>query len=139
MKIAIDEIADKVRLQEDVPAEAWNLDSEYVFFVGNIHIDSLCEKISENFVVNAEISVSCKAICSRCLREVEQKKHYDFRRNYNLAELGKEIDLDEDIREEILLNFPLKVLCSENCKGLCKDCGVNLNEEQCLCKKHNKR
>ncbi|MFA7677302.1 MAG: DUF177 domain-containing protein, partial [Candidatus Omnitrophota bacterium] len=131
MKIAIDEIVDKVRLQEDVQARSWNLDSEDVFFVGDIHIDSACEKISESLTVNADISVSCKAVCSRCLREVEQKKHYDFHKSYNLSEIGKELDLDNDIREEILLNFPMKILCSENCKGLCPGCGVNLNEGEC--------
>lgn len=46
---------------------------------------------------------------------------------------GDEIDLDDLIREEILLNVPLRPLCSDECKGLCPYCGKNLNIEACRC------
>ncbi|MCX5681113.1 MAG: DUF177 domain-containing protein [Candidatus Omnitrophica bacterium] len=45
------------------------------------------------------------------------------------------MDVGEDIREEIILGFPDKVLCAEECKGLCAGCGANLNNEKCQCKK----
>lgn len=45
------------------------------------------------------------------------------------------IDLDVFIREEILLFLPSKILCREDCKGLCPKCGKNLNEGSCDCKK----
>ncbi|MCR5822983.1 MAG: DUF177 domain-containing protein, partial [Lachnospiraceae bacterium] len=41
---------------------------------------------------------------------------------------GYDLDVDRLIYEEILLGFPTKVLCDEDCKGLCKVCGHNLNE-----------
>ena len=42
---------------------------------------------------------------------------------------------DEEIREEFVLSFPTKHLCHEDCKGLCQDCGADLNVEECKCKK----
>lgn len=42
-------------------------------------------------------------------------------------------DLDELLREEVLLYPPIKRLCSEDCKGICDRCGVNLNKEICHC------
>jgi uncharacterized protein len=46
---------------------------------------------------------------------------------------GEVIDIDQLIAEQIFLALPVKVLCSDNCKGLCPRCGVNLNEEPCKC------
>lgn len=46
---------------------------------------------------------------------------------------GKEIDLDPIVREQLLLALPMSALCKEDCKGLCPQCGQNLNEKQCGC------
>ena len=46
---------------------------------------------------------------------------------------GEEVDVDEIIREQIYLSLPLKSLCNETCPGLCPRCGVDLNQESCLC------
>lgn len=46
---------------------------------------------------------------------------------------GEEIDLSGLIREQILLNVPYKALCHDECKGLCSQCGTNLNENDCRC------
>jgi uncharacterized protein len=46
---------------------------------------------------------------------------------------GEGLLLDDAVREQVLLAVPLRVLCRENCKGLCPQCGKNLNLEQCSC------
>lgn len=46
---------------------------------------------------------------------------------------GEQIDLIEYCIENLNLNFPQKLLCSEKCKGLCYICGNNLNESECGC------
>jgi len=43
-------------------------------------------------------------------------------------------DLTDMVRQELLLALPMKPLCSEECKGLCPRCGVNLNIETCDCR-----
>jgi uncharacterized protein len=54
---------------------------------------------------------------------------------------GDRIDLDEIIREQIILSEPTKHLCQEACKGLCQKCGKDLNEGPCSCveEPHNPR
>ena len=49
------------------------------------------------------------------------------------AEDQKELDLTELVREMYYTSLPLKPLCDEDCRGLCADCGGNLNEKQCDC------
>src|SRR5215213_1677197 len=46
---------------------------------------------------------------------------------------GDAVDLDELVREQILLALPSRHLCREDCKGLCQKCGANLNDAPCSC------
>jgi uncharacterized protein len=47
---------------------------------------------------------------------------------------GEEFDLGNYLREIIAMSLPVKVLCREDCKGLCSNCGANLNLRICSCK-----
>lgn len=46
---------------------------------------------------------------------------------------GGNLDVDRLVCDELILNLPMKVLCSESCKGICNRCGANLNHETCDC------
>ncbi len=46
---------------------------------------------------------------------------------------GYHLNVDELINNELLLNWPMKILCKEDCKGICKVCGKNLNDGACGC------
>jgi len=48
---------------------------------------------------------------------------------------GVVIDLDSLVIEQIFLALPVKILCSDRCRGLCPHCGTNLNEESCDCER----
>lgn len=89
--------------------------------------------------------------CSRCLERFHfpLEKDFDFvltpepasATNGELSrdELGlsfyaaEEINLSPFIREQVLLALPMRPLCEDSCRGLCARCGINLNEESCLC------
>ena len=47
---------------------------------------------------------------------------------------GDVVDLESILREQILLLVPLKPLCAESCRGLCPQCGADLNHETCTCR-----
>ncbi|HLD40656.1 MAG TPA: DUF177 domain-containing protein, partial [Candidatus Omnitrophota bacterium] len=57
----------------------------------------------------------------------------DFRLNIAIDKSDTSIDISEDIRQEIILEYPDKPLCEETCLGLCVNCGRNLNEGNCNC------
>ncbi len=81
-----------------------------------VQVDVSCE-LDELFVQqDADISLLCEEDQENC--------------NYII---GQEIDLLPFISQEILLSLPMKPLCKETCKGLCPECGVNKNLQQCLC------
>lgn len=86
--------------------------------------------------------------CDRCLEPVrmEFKPEYDRKvvlggEDAGQAEQSEEtsyidgyaLDADELVRKEILIGWPAKILCREDCKGICSVCGQNLNEGTCNC------
>lgn len=96
--------------------------------------------------LTASVQFVIDTMCDRCATPV--KKDNTLEVNHLLVtELNDEdndefylvedlhFDLDELLREDILLSLPTKILCREDCKGLCAYCGTNLNEKQCDCKK----
>jgi DUF177 domain-containing protein len=50
---------------------------------------------------------------------------------------GEEIDLSPLIAEQVIMALPYRVLCDENCKGVCASCGADLNQQKCQCKPEN--
>ena len=84
--------------------------------------------------------------CDRCGRELDRVKVQDLdvalsadvsdEDNPDVYPLeGDGIDLDEVLRSCLILDMDTKFLCREDCKGLCPDCGKDLNEGPCECKK----
>lgn len=91
--------------------------------------------------------------CSRCLGEFEQRLDSAFTIFYTkaagvaqdeeveLAEedlisvpyAGDELDFAPELEEQVLMELPLKPLCTDECKGLCPVCGANLNAVECGC------
>ena len=83
--------------------------------------------------------------CDRCLKPFQQEKTLNFEHilvqklnsandDYLVCADGV-LDLEELVRTDVLLERPTKVLCSEDCRGLCSQCGKNLNEGSCTCEK----
>lgn len=79
--------------------------------------------------------------CNRCLTDVDTiidisiDEEIDMDADVeeqNFVE-GHNIDVDKMLETEIFLNIPGKVLCDEDCKGICMVCGKNLNEGECGC------
>ncbi|MCD6228017.1 MAG: DUF177 domain-containing protein [Candidatus Omnitrophica bacterium] len=136
MKVAVNKIPQEgLLLEEDVSAQSWDMDSFDIKFVDNIHMVCEFSKVGKNILVKTEVTTYRIITCSRCLQEVGQKVVQKFDFCYSISHLGDYLEMDEAIREQILLEFPMKVLCRPDCKGLCPRCGVNLNYSQCQCVK----
>lgn len=86
--------------------------------------------------------------CDRCLKEVEESFELDFEKELDMNLSSEEralaldeqifldgynLDVDKLVYGEILMNWPMKVLCREDCKGLCSKCGADLNLGTCDC------
>lgn len=99
-----------------------------------------------HLLVEGTIRTSGMYPCSRCLTPVSVDRNETLSEVYGTeAELpedvlpynGEYIDLTETIRETLILSEPMRVLCRPDCKGLCPQCGANLNEGPCSCPTDN--
>jgi len=134
MKLKVDRISDKgLELEEDVSTSSWDLDSSDIKFKDGLHLNCKISRRAKEIIVEADVVFQKDITCSRCLNRVSQGAKHKFQKSYYVDEVGEYLEPDEDIREDILLNFPMKVLCKSGCKGACSNCGVNLNLSQCIC------
>jgi len=134
VKININQIpTEGLILEEEVVPSALSLETEIVKFHGPIKIKALITKITNALTVKLALGAKIRMNCSRCLGEFEVNLQKNLRLNYQASKSEPIIDLDPDIREEIILDYPMKPLCNPNCKGLCQSCGKNLNEGGCSC------
>lgn len=116
---------------------------------GNIHL----ERHDDNILVRGRLRGELNYTCSRCLDVFAAPLAAEFdlllrigrepvpalEHELDPGEMdedffqGDELDLNGILQEQILLAMPLKPLCREECQGLCRQCGANLNREQCSC------
>ncbi len=122
-----------VTLREEVAPQELELEVECGSFNEPIKVEAQVSKAYNVVSVKLAIDAPVSAVCSRCLKEYQIGFKKNLSLNYPIEKTDSVIDLNPEIREEILLNFPLKPLCSKECKGLCPRCGRNLNEGGCSC------
>ena len=126
--------------------------SDIDFTLRKVDLDCLITKTSNTVFIKGNLSAIINGNCSRCLEDVSIPIGGNF--TYTLvpakAEIredleltaeeleishysGEFIDLTSIICEQIILQIPIKTLCRGGCKGLCPQCGMNLNNSSCNC------
>lgn len=146
----------------DIPEEGMDLEFKENLAELNVEYEQL-EKLKEvtvnihiqkgdfGFFSFGEINVDWNLICNRCLTSFPQRAKIEFSREYRLIEddivedrieenelnsvliKNEEIDLEKEIKEDLLLAIPIKTLCNAECRGICSQCGQNLNIKKCSC------
>lgn len=104
----------------------------------------------KRLVVAGRTEVTIAIPCDRCLTEVPVRFPIEISEEIDIPRflakdaaeleetsymLGTSLDVDKLIFGEILVSWPMKVLCREDCRGICKRCGTNLNLAACQCRK----
>lgn len=114
-----------------------------------IEIEVIVEKTSRQILLRVDINTIGQFSCDRCLDDFERSIPCSGNILYVYNELDAKtciedevkvintdttyINLNDDIRDMLTLAVPLKLLCKEDCKGLCHQCGCSLNYETCSC------
>jgi uncharacterized protein len=117
-------------------------------FFGMVAVIGELNKLHNQIVLDAKISVYANFECDRCTTAYKNLIESNYRMVYlfgkepdkedalNVTYLSIDADkiiLDKDVRDYSMLAIPMKKLCDEDCKGLCYKCGKNLNEGECEC------
>lgn len=131
------------------------LEDEHAALVSDVRAWGRASRKGDEVRVRGSLQTSVELRCDRCLGPVPAPVSVDFVANFVRAgdptveakELhdedlevsvydGGAVDIDELVREQILLALPARQLCRDDCAGLCPACGKNLNTESCDCAQH---
>ena len=94
------------------------------------------------FTMTINVSGNVTTQCARCLKDAQWDVEVtdNFEMNFsdedsdNYFELvDYSIDLDYVVKQELIMNLPSQILCSEECRGICPQCGTDLNIDKCEC------
>ncbi|MFZ8999175.1 MAG: YceD family protein [Ilumatobacteraceae bacterium] len=126
----------------DLPPEDLGLDDERI--VGPIEVRLTVTSNLDGIIVGGTVAIPWRASCRRCLVEAIGSTVVDVDEFYRRAAdagaggdafpiEGDQVDLHPAVREAVLLELPDDVLCSQNCAGICPQCGSDRNTAPCAC------
>ncbi len=138
-------------ISRDFEFTAQELVEESAVFLEAVHADLEVKKAGEDVLIKGRITSRVSFVCSRCLapfefpidscfdlvffpQEMDEIK--DQLEDEDLDMLfysGGHIDVNEVVREQLNLTFPLKPICSERCQGICPVCGKVVRRGKCAC------
>ena len=98
--------------------------------VGTMQWNAFVSNVGGALLVTGSITGVVVTECSRCLDEVE----YDVNGELDYLPESNQLDFEPILRAAVLVDLPYVPLCAEDCKGLCPQCGANLNDGPCGCK-----
>ena len=134
IKISVRDITSKgLDIDQSIPKEGIGLSSEEVDIRSLLNVKARLER-TDNFVIaNTHIKAEFGYMCARCLQELYSTEERSYMFEFELEPGSEYVDLGEEIRQEMIMANPARVLCSKDCKGICPECGANLNIEKCKC------
>ena len=102
-----------------------------------IELNLRLESVHEGILATGEVDTTATAECSRCLEPLKLEVEVDFQElfAYSLEQeddflvQDEKIDLEQAITDAVVLSLPFKPVCSEDCLGLCSECGVKMAED----------
>jgi uncharacterized protein len=140
-------------LASDFHEEDIQLDDE-IKVIGPLDGHVRMRRTNQGLLVDGWVELTLELSCNRCLKAFEQPMHVTFEEQFYptvdvvsgkpLAPFDEDeifpidehhlVDLTEAIRQNVLLAMPMATICREDCKGLCPQCGHDLNLGPCECK-----
>ena len=114
---------------------------------GSCEVVGIISSDSDVLILNAEIKVDLEMICSRCLDTFIYPIDIDIEERFTTNSKSEDdeavvviddvLDITEIVETTIISTLPIKRICKEDCKGLCQECGCNLNSNTCSCNKED--
>lgn len=130
------------------PASVYGLDSKQ--FLEDLDSNVFINVQGKNYYIKVNSNTNARLTCDRCMGSYDRQCAVEtiliYTEDPSLNPDGQQddlcflaadmdtADLSDEIRQNIIVNLPMKLLCGDSCKGLCSNCGTNLNEKQCDCK-----
>lgn len=147
MKISIQNLKQGLSsFSENIAADF--IDNKYSkYYPNDFSVYVELDKIEKDFRARILMKSVANYICDRCLKdfkiEIELQQEQIYKTGSTIVDTDEDIiilpvdavdiDLTNVLNEMVVLNHPIKMLCKESCKGICPNCGTDLNNNECRC------
>jgi uncharacterized protein len=115
--------------------------------IGSCEVISVISSDSDMLILSAKIKANLEMICSRCLDtfiypiDIDIEERFTTNRSTEddeaIVVMDDVLDINEIVETSIISTLPIKRVCKDDCKGLCQECGCNLNYNTCSCNKED--
>ena len=131
MKIDVNRVPEEgLRDQATYDPTTMDMDRSDIRLIEPFEVDVFVAKADQELVVKVDIRCPVHMTCARCLEEFDRGLTADALFSYKVQPTDV-VDITEDVRQEIILAYPMIPVCRPDCKGLCLFCGQNLNRAAC--------
>jgi uncharacterized protein len=131
MKIQVSRVPEEgLREHATYDPTTMDMDRDDIHLPEPFEVDAFVAKMDEELMVTVDIRCPLRLSCARCLEEFVSTLHADAMFNYQVRP-SDIVDITDDVRQEILLGYPMIPVCRPDCRGLCRVCGQNLNAAVC--------
>lgn len=119
-----------MQLSQMLDPRGLRLEMPQLSFPHPVQVSALFYKDRNTVVVAVSAKSDIDLVCDRCLSVYHRPYDEHFDLDYTVRDQVS-LDVTDDIRQEIILSCPVRTVCREDCRGLCPQCGANLNEGLC--------
>ena len=131
MKIHVNSIPEEgVQQHERYDPSAMDMDREDVHPQSPFEVDVFVARSDRELIVKADIQCPLRCTCARCLEDFTDRVETGAVFTYRVQPTDV-VDITDDVRQEVILAYPMVPVCKPDCKGLCAACGQNLNLAAC--------
>lgn len=140
-------------IQWQEPIESFDMEGIDYQLLTPIQAQVKVTNVGDRMLVEGQAQARLKMTCCRCLADFEEELLFELNETFLFVSkslsadqseededdrylpvlIADQINLSELLHDSFFSQLPIKALCSENCLGLCDNCGANLNEGPCGC------
>lgn len=142
----------KERFERKIEMQPIRTGVETLYFDGTVMLDVVLFNNGGPLIMTGSLRGDTRLACGRCLEYFEMPLEAEISEvyyNQSMPEIkpgeyeewipfrGDRIDITPEAIKSLLSSLPMKIVCREDCRGLCQNCGANLNVFTCDCGKDN--
>lgn len=139
--------ASKKNIELSFEKDIITYEGDKIVFKSPIKAEGYISSNEKIITVHTKIDTTLELVCARCLEKfiypisLEAEERFTTEDEVDDEEViyieGDTLDITKIVEDNIIMALPIKKLCSESCKGLCQQCGANLNVKPCNCGDNN--
>ncbi len=133
----------KKEIHLEIEKDKFYYENEFIQFSKPVKLHLIFKPVGDEIELTGSVETELLLTCSRCLETFPSSMNIELNERLSKTLNSEDediifiendrLDLNEIVENNIIAVLPIKRLCNKDCKGLCHQCGINLNHSTCKC------